>query len=72
MESLPILYGFNITGKSVAEILNYPFKELDFKRASQWGFDFFRLPMDYRCWIVDDDPYKIDEEVLKEIDHAVA
>lgn len=72
MKSLPIWYGFNITEKFVAETLNYPFKELDFKRASQWGFNFFRLPMDYRCWIVDDDPYKIDEDVLKEIDDAVA
>jgi endoglucanase len=71
-ESLPLWYGFNILEKFQAEDLNLPFNELDFKRASQWGFNFFRLPMDYRCWIIDRDPYKINEKVLSEIDEAVA
>jgi endoglucanase len=72
MESLPIWYGFNLLEKFVAETLNYPFVELDFERASEWGFNFFRLPLDYRCWIIDKDPRKIDEEVLREIDEAIA
>ncbi|MEM2930712.1 MAG: cellulase family glycosylhydrolase [Thermoproteota archaeon] len=71
-ESLPLWCGFNILEKFQAEDLNLPFNELDFKRASQWGFNFFRLPMDYRCWIIDRDPYKINEKVLSEIDEAVA
>lgn len=69
MKALPIWYGFNILEKFYR---NDPFKELDFKRASQWGFNFFRLPMDYHCWIVDGDLYKTDEKVLDEIDDAVA
>jgi len=69
MKSLPIWYGFNILEKFYR---NDPFKELDFKCASQWGFNFFRLPMDYHCWIVDGDLYKTDEKVLDEIDDAVA
>jgi endoglucanase len=36
-----------------------------------WGFDFARLPMDYRCWITDQNPHKINDEVLAEIDEAV-
>lgn len=50
---------------------NSPFLELDFQRMAEWGFDFVRLPMDYRCWIVDGEFYRINEKVLKEIDQAV-
>ena len=69
MKSFSIWYGFNIVEKFYR---NQPFKELDFERAQKWGFNFFRLPMDYHCWIIDEDPYKINESVLKEIDDAIA
>jgi endoglucanase len=36
-----------------------------------WGFDFVRLPMDYRIWAVDGDPGAADEGVLARIDSAV-
>ena len=50
---------------------NRPFSELSFQLLKEWGFDFVRLPMDYRQWIIDGDYYNINEKVIKEIDQAV-
>ncbi len=50
---------------------NRPFSELSFQRLKEWGFDFVRLPMDYRQWIIDGDYYSINEKVIREIDQAV-
>lgn len=62
--------GFNLLEKfNVAR--NEPFLESDFAWMAEWGFDFARLPMDYRCWTDADDPYRLDEKVLGEIDQAV-
>ena len=36
-----------------------------------WGFDFVRLPMDYRTWAVGGDPRRADEQVLGAIDAAL-
>jgi endoglucanase len=47
------------------------FLESDFQWISDWGFDFVRLPMSYRCWSSSDDWLKIDEEVLSGIDEAI-
>lgn len=62
--------GFNLLEKFTLK-MNSPFVELDFQRMSEWGFDFVRLPMDYRCWILDSDFFKINEKVLRQIDQAV-
>ena len=48
-----------------------PFREDDFRMISEWGFNFVRLPMDYRGYIVDGDWERFDEAVLKQIDEAV-
>jgi endoglucanase len=69
-KKLPRWRGFNLLEKFNAG-RNEPFVESDFQWMSQWGFDFVRLPMDYRCWTDKDDPYKLDEKVLGEIDRAV-
>jgi hypothetical protein len=37
-----------------------------------WGFDFVRLPTDYRLWSVEDDPYRPDEGVLALVDQVLA
>jgi endoglucanase len=37
-----------------------------------WGFDFVRLPADYRLWSMDNDPYQADEQVLALIDDVLA
>lgn len=69
-EKLPVWRGFNLL-----EMFNVgnrgPFREEDFAMIAGFGFNFVRLPMDYRCWIKDKDWKKIDEEALKNVDQAV-
>jgi len=48
-----------------------PFAERDFEWLARWGFDFVRLPMDYRYWVELPDLRAFKEPVLKEIDQAV-
>jgi endoglucanase len=67
---LPRWRGFNLLEKFNAR-RNQSFVEADFEWMAEWGFDFVRLPMDYRCWTDRSDPYLLDEKVLKEIDQAV-
>lgn len=68
--SIPRWRGFNLldmfTMRSRAD-----FVEDDFRWMRDWGFDFARLPMCYRLWIVDGDDYKINEGVLEKLDRAV-
>jgi endoglucanase len=47
------------------------FEEKDFEIIKEWGFNFGRIPMSYWNWAEKDDWYKIDEDVLKEIDVVV-
>jgi len=62
--------GFNLLEKFTVG-RNRPFAERDFEWMAGWGFDFVRLPTDYRCWTDAKDPKKLDEKILKEIDQAV-
>ncbi|MCL2104969.1 MAG: cellulase family glycosylhydrolase, partial [Kiritimatiellaeota bacterium] len=48
-----------------------PFKEDDFKWMKEWGFNFVRLPMDYRGWIKGGDWEQLDETRLAWVDDAV-
>ncbi|MCL1920745.1 MAG: cellulase family glycosylhydrolase [Kiritimatiellaeota bacterium] len=48
-----------------------PFKEDDFRWMKEWGFNFVRLPMDYRGWIKNGDWEQLDEARLAWIDDAV-
>jgi endoglucanase len=50
---------------------NEPFRKSDFEWISEFGFDYVRLPMSYKCWIKNDDWYQIREDKLKEIDLAL-
>ena len=69
-QKLPRWRGFNLLEKfNVSR--NQPFCEDDFRMISELGFNFVRLPMDYRCWIVDGDWRKFNEQTLREIDQAV-
>ena len=49
-----------------------PFVEDDFRLIAKLGFNFVRLPMDYRFWIKDGNWEQFDEATLQEIDQAVA
>lgn len=49
-----------------------PFVEEDFRMIHEWGFNFIRLPLNYRYWIVNHDWETFDESALSHIDDAVA
>jgi endoglucanase len=66
---LPRWHGFNLLEKFNGQ--NHRFREQDFERIAELGFNFVRLPMDYRMWIEDNDWAKFREQTLKEIDEAV-
>jgi endoglucanase len=66
---LPRWRGFNLLNKFNGR--NDPFPERDFAWVSELGFNFVRLPMDYRGWIEGGDWTKLREATLKEIDDAV-
>lgn len=69
-DKLPAWYGFNLLEKfNVGR--NERFREEDFRLISELGFNFVRLPMDYRTWIKDKDWEQIDEAALGEIDEAL-
>jgi endoglucanase len=67
---LPRWRGFNLLEKFVVG-QNARFVENDFAWMRELGFNFVRLPMDYRCWIDGADWMKFREETFKEIDEAV-
>lgn len=72
-ERMPRYRGFNLLNKFYkGSSLNTTFHEEDFKLISEWGFNFVRLPMDYRFWIVDGDWTRFNEEQFKDIDQAIA
>jgi endoglucanase len=68
---LPRWRGFNLQEKFQAD-RNGRFREEDFAAIARWGLDFARLPLDYRCWTDEADPYALSEPVLAELDEAVA
>ena len=69
--NLPVWHGFNLLEMFMNPWQNKDFVEDDFRIMHDWGFNFVRLPMDYRNWIVDKDWRKIDEPALKRIDKAL-
>jgi endoglucanase len=50
---------------------NEPFKESDFALIREFGFNFVRLPMSYKCWCEEGNWYKLKEKHLREIDQAI-
>ena len=48
------------------------FADTDFEWISDWGFDFVRLPMDYRIWTDPADWTRINDDALRGVDEAVA
>jgi len=70
-DKLPRWRGFNLLEKFRKGPSNVPFVEEDFRLISELGFNFVRLPMDYRVWIKDGDWTKFDEQAFRDIDQAV-
>ena len=67
---LPRWRGFNLCEKFTLGG-NQPFKEDDFHNISDLGFNFVRLPMDYRIWTDRSDKKVLKEDALAEIDQAL-
>ena len=70
-QKLPRWRGFNLLEKFRLDGGNKPFVEEDFELIADWGFDFVRLPMDFRCWAKTPEA-EFNEQTMKEIDQAVA
>lgn len=72
-KKLPRWRGFNLLEKFIkyGDSRNPAFQEADFQMIHDLGFNFVRLPMDYRTWIQDGDWRRFDETVLDEIAQAV-
>ncbi len=70
-DALPRWRGFNLLEK-FDHRRPEPFRESDFRLMADWGFDFARLPLSYRCWSDAEDPYRVREAQLAEIDQVVA
>ncbi|MDD4174158.1 MAG: hypothetical protein PHN34_07985, partial [Kiritimatiellae bacterium] len=64
--------GFNLLGMFQNHGQPAHFEEEDFKLISELGFNFVRIPMDYRFWIKDKDWTAIDDARLVPVDQAVA
>lgn len=71
-EKLPRWRGFNLLEKFIFSGKREAFREEDFRLISEMGFNFVRLPMDYRGWIRGGDWEALDEAALQQIDEAVA
>ena len=67
---LPRWYGFNLLEMFMKPNVG-AFRKSDFEWMAKWGFNFARLPMDYRAWTDPNDPYAYDEKMLKHIDQAI-
>jgi aryl-phospho-beta-D-glucosidase BglC (GH1 family) len=65
-------FGFNLLGKFTVEWSNDGYPEADFQMMSDLGFNFVRLPIDYRTYTVPGDWTSYDTEGLTDIDDAVA
>ncbi|QDV23784.1 glycoside hydrolase family 5 protein [Aureliella helgolandensis] len=68
---LPRWRGFNLLEKFHKDWSNQPFVEDDFRMIHELGFNFVRLPLDYRIWTDQGDWNQFDESQLQEIDRAV-
>jgi aryl-phospho-beta-D-glucosidase BglC (GH1 family) len=66
--------GFNLMGLFVkgSNMSSSHYSEEDFQLISELGFNFVRLPVDYRYWIKDGNWESINEEALQPIDEAIA
>lgn len=71
VSKIPRWRGFNLLEKFMFWGEHKPYQENDFRMISELGFNFVRLPLDYRGYIDGTDWEKFHEESLKQIDQAV-
>ena len=70
-QKMPQYRGFNLLNKFYKGGNDGPYQESDFQMISELGFNFVRLPMDYRIWIKDGDWTKFNAQQFREIDQAI-
>ena len=68
---VPIWHGFNLLGKYTVEWSNTGYSESDFELMQTFGFNYARLPIDYRTYTIDGNWLVFDENGLANIDQAV-
>lgn len=67
------LHGFNLMEKiSANEMKSVPYREEDFALIKEFGFNYVRLPVDYRCYTEANDWLSFRENVLRDVDQAIA
>jgi endoglucanase len=66
---LPRWRGFNLLEKFILEA-DAPYRERDFDFIAAFGFDYVRLPLDYRIWTLSGGGWR--EKPLTEIDQALS
>lgn len=79
--SIPRRRGFNLPEMFLgpddlrwADMIRGPrgrFRESDFIWIAAWGFNYVRLPLSYRWWTDNADPFAIEEEAFAPLDEAV-
>ena len=69
-QSLPRWRGFNLLDKFYLKAHEKPFDKTDFDLIAEWGFNFVRLPCDYRIWT--EAPGKYRETPLQQLDEGIA
>ena len=69
--ALPRWRGFTLLDKSVTSGSDIAFREMDFAWIAEWGFNFVRVPLSYRCWSDPQNWRQLREGALKQIDRAV-
>ncbi len=67
----PRFRGFNLTDLAKYKGEPASFRAEDFELMQEWGFNFARLPMDYRFWIKDGKWNEIDADKLKPLDDVL-
>lgn len=76
----PRWYGFNLLEYFSTDpdwMKYFPYKndgmflEDDFRWIRDWGFNWVRLPMDYRFWTDPNDLLKIRDDKIEPVDHAI-
>lgn len=69
---LPRWRGFNLLNRFFLGWSNAPYVEQDFELIGRWGFNFARLPVDYRVYTQGDDWLQIKPDVIEDFDRAIA
>jgi hypothetical protein len=69
--ALPRWRGFNLLENMDVRWANEPFNEDDFRLISELGFNFVRLPLDYRIWNQSKEGVAFNETKLARIDQAI-